>query len=293
MTHSINEFEKTRLAPYLRSSMVETEHRLAKVHVIIGVLGCAVSVYLVLQDMLPLIMPGWLYLSGLFLFLVYATVYYIWAPYRTHSPYLTAGIITFLDLLVATLIILNTGGLESTFWGLWAAVALTYIIRFRFGWTEGIILVLLLAGTIILGATLVGQFSLPAHGAIVGTAFSLLAVLSGGYALVGREREAIRKGIDAENQAIQRIVNTVQHEVNNPLTIANGNLSLLKDHATEASFRAKLDKIEDALKRIGAAVEQLKELEAGSPVAGVGTIERYPLSEQAEIREGEVSEDQP
>ncbi|MCK4772748.1 MAG: hypothetical protein KAT18_07490 [Candidatus Latescibacteria bacterium] len=280
MIPACQEFDETRLGPYLRANAIETEHQLAIIHVVIGILGCAVSVFLVWKDLLPLLVPGWFYLSGLFFFLVYATVYIIWAPYRKYSLWITAGVITLLDLSIATLIILNTGGLGSTFWGLWAAVALTYIIRFRFGWIEGIVTLLLLSGTFVLAGNMAAESDIPSHGAIVGVVFSLIAILSSGYILVSRERKAVRQGMMAECETIHRIVNTVQHEVNNPLTVASGNLQLLKAETTEETFMSRMDKIEEALARIGTAVEQLSELQEDHAITGEGLVERYPLREE-------------
>ncbi len=281
--HPLDE-KVTRLTPYLRESASETEQRIANLHVLIGITGCVMSVLLVMFDMLPLIMPAWLYLGILFSFLLCATIYSRWAPYRKYQLSLTAGVITILDLLVATVIVLNTGGLASSFWGLWAAATLSYVIRFRYRWQEVAATVVLFLMTILI----VGRFApvqiVTIQSTIVGFGFSLIGILGIGRILVNSERQAIRNGMAAEDETIHRIINTVQHEVNNPLTIATGNLELLKQQDSGASI-VGLDKIEEALSRIGKAVSQLRELEHDRLVSGEGLLERFPLQEEQEALE--------
>lgn len=269
----------TRLTPYLRKSAIATEQKIAALHVLIGITGCVMSVFLVVFDMLPLIMPAWLYLGILFSFLLYAIIYSWWAPYRRYLLALSAGMITLLDLLIATVIILNTGGLVSPFWGLWAAAALSYVIRFHYGWKEITATLALFLVTVLFVESAAPPILIPAHSTIVGLGFSLLGILGIGRILVNSERKAIRKGLAAEDETIHRIVNTVQHEVNNPLTIATGNLELLRLQESGESI-AGLDKIEEALKRIGTAVSQLRELELDRSISGEGLLERFPLQEE-------------
>ena len=283
MPQSNNKTGETALPILMGASTLATEHRLAQLHVLIGIFGCTISYFLVAADMLPLIMPGWLYLSGLFFFLIYAVIYLAWSPYRKYDLRVTAGILTILDMATATLIILNTGGLLSTFWGLWAAVVLAFIIRFQFSWRNGVIVFLLFCLTMLAAALSMPEVSglgISLHGAIVGIAFSLMAIILTGYILVHREREAIRLGMKLESEAIHRLVNTVQHEVNNPLTVASGNLMLLHGDSSKEDRDAKLQKIEIALERIGMAIEQLRELEEERIVSGIGVVERYPLREE-------------
>ena len=269
----------TRLTPYLKESAIATEQKIANLHVQIGVIGCAVSIPLVVFEMLPLIMPAWLYLGILFSFLLYAIIYSWWAPYRRYLLALSAGMITLLDLLIATVIILNTGGLGSPFWGLWAAAALSYVIRFHYGWKEITATLVLFLVTVLFVESAAPPIIIPASSTIVGLGFSLLGILGIGRILVNSERKAIRKGLAAEDETIHRIVNTVQHEVNNPLTIATGNLELLRLQESGESI-AGLDKIEEALKRIGKAVSQLRELEFDRSISGEGLLERFPLQEE-------------
>jgi len=268
-----------RLTPYLRESAIETEQKIAALHVLIGVFGCIVSVLLVVNDMLPLQMAPLLYLGILFFFLVYALVYHLWAPWHRYPLTVTAGSLVVLDLLVATVIMINTGGLASSFWGLWAAAALSYGLRFRYGWREMTVTAALFLVTIWTVAQVAPTQIISAHGNIVGFAFSLLGILGIGRILVNSERQAIRDGIAAEDETIHRIINTVQHEVNNPLTIATGNLEMLKMEEACDSM-AELDRIEEALERIGKAVNHLRDLEFNRSVSGEGLMERYPLHEE-------------
>ncbi len=53
MSHCLD-YDKTRLGPYIAAAAVETEERIARLHLIIGVLGCVFSVLLVTGGMLPL-----------------------------------------------------------------------------------------------------------------------------------------------------------------------------------------------------------------------------------------------
>ncbi len=275
----------------MEARALEIERRLAWTHVVIGVSGVAVSLLLALNDHLALLTPTPVYLGGLGFFFIYALVYALWAPYRRFPLEYAAGTIALLDLAVATLIILNTGGIGSTFWGLWAAVALTYVLRFRTGWLQ----VLLLAGTLLATIALSLTCVPPLDGASPylmgsGVVFSLGAILSAGYVLASSERRAIQEGLIAECVAIQRLVNTVQHEVNNPLTIASGSVHMLKGKLGEDSAREcrpSLENISGALERIREAVERLGELEQDRLVETVGPVEWFTRA----IREGRVPEE--
>jgi len=274
----------TRLTPYLKKSAIATEQKIANLHVLIGVIGLPISILMVVRDMLPLIVTGEFYLGVLFIFVVYAFVYKLWAPYRRYPLVVTAGILTVLDLIVASFIALNSGGLTSANWGLWAAVALSYVIRFRYGWKEITITFILFIITQTVVHNLAPNENFPLYLALVGFGFSLMAILGIGRILTHIERKAILDGIATEDETIHRIVNTVQHEVNNPLTIATGNLELLKLQESGESI-AGLDKIEEALKRIGKAVSQLRELEFDRSISGEGLLERFPLQEEQEALE--------
>lgn len=279
MSHCLD-YDKTRLGPYIVAAAVETEERIARLHVVIGILGCVFSVYLVTGRMLPLVMSGGLYLGILFFFLIYATVYLVWKPYRRYRLPMVAGIITLLDLGIATVIVVNTGGLVSTFWGLWAAAALSYVIRFRYGLREGMVTAILFLGTVELVRSSVPVTVMPPTGIFVGLGFSLFGILGIGRILVNSERRAIRNGMTTECETIHRIVNTVQHEVNNPLAVASGNLQLLRRSITAEEYHAWVEKIEEALIRISAAVERLRELEEDRVVAGDGITERYSVEQE-------------
>jgi len=187
-------------------------------------------------------------------------------------------------MVVATVIIINTGGMASSFIGLWAAAALSYVIRFRFGWKEMSATLVLFLVTLLVTHGLAPVENAPWHSALVGFGFSLFGILGIGRILVSSERQAIRNGMAAEDEAIHRIVNTVQHEVNNPLTIATGNLELLRQQDSGCS-PVGLDKIETALERIGRAVAQLRELEHDRSISGEGLLERFPLQEEQEVLE--------
>ncbi|MFC1545356.1 histidine kinase dimerization/phospho-acceptor domain-containing protein [Gemmatimonadota bacterium] len=274
----------TRLTPYLRESAIATEQRIADLHILIGAVGVPVTVAQVALEKLPLIMSGALYIGIMCIFLLYATIYRRWAPWQRHPLILTAGVVTLLDLIVATVIILNTGGLASPFWGLWAAVTLSYVIRFRFRWQEAFTTAGLFLLTIWTVWRLAPVQVVSVQECVVGFGFSLIGILGIGRILVSSERQAIHNGMAAEDATIHRIVNTVQHEVNNPLTIATGNLELLRQQDSGCS-PVGLDKIEAALERISRAVAQLRVLEHDRSISGEGLLARFPLQEEREALE--------
>jgi len=279
------------LAPYVEARAVETEGVLAWTHLALGVTGLAVSLVLAYHEQFTLVTSDSLYLAGLGFFMLYALVYALWAPYRRFPLELSAGLLVLLDLAIVTLIILNTGGIGSTFWGLWAAVALTYILRFRTGWSQLLLLVLLFLSTAALSLTYVPPADpVPLSVNLAGVVFSMAAILAAGFILASLERKAIREGLIAECMAIQRVINTVQHEVNNPLTVASGSVHILQDKLEKTAAqecRPSLENIRGALERIRLAVERLDELEQNRLVEAVGPVEWFTRA----IRKGRVPEE--
>jgi len=61
-------------------------------------------------------------------------------------------------------------------------------------------------------------------------------------------------------EGIKQIVATYNHEFNNPLTIAVGNLNWLKKNCTDANQLTRIDRLDQALGRMGELVKKIREL---------------------------------
>jgi signal transduction histidine kinase len=277
---SITKRTAPTLIPFVWARNIETEHRLALVHVGIGIAGVVVSLVPSYFRLLPVIMPGSVYLGILISFLVYSVIYVLWSPYRRYSLRRSAAAITILDIIVATFIILNTGGIASTFWGLWAAVVLTYTIRFPVRWWHWPALAVVFGGIVTAAFLVVPIVPVNRIVLVMGVTFSMAAVLASGLVLVAAERRAVRDGMSTEHKMIHRIINTVQHEINNPLTIAGGNLNRIQHQPTSGELRNWLRNIEESLQRISTAVERLKDLEEDRIVETVGSVEWFSSGKQ-------------
>jgi len=277
---SISKRAAPTLIPFIWARNIETEHRLALVHVGIGIAGVAVSLVPSYFRLLPVILPSSLYMGILISFLMYSVIYVLWSPYRRYSLRRSAAVITILDIIVATLIILNTGGIASTFWGLWAAVVLTYTIRFPVRRWHGPALAVVFSGIVTTTFLVVPIGPVNRIVLVMGVIFSMAAVLASGLVLVAAERRAVRDGVSAEHNVIHRIINTVQHEINNPLTIAGGNLNRIQHQPTSDELRDWLLNIEESLQRISTAVERLKDLEEDRIVETVGAVEWFSSGKQ-------------
>ncbi len=280
------EFQEESLERFLEASTVETEHTMARLRVGIGVLAIAISPYLVSMDLLELIFRPIPYLFFILGYLLYALGYYFWAPYRHFRLVAATRCSTFIDYAAVTVVLLNSGGLESPFWALWATVALTYVIRFRFGLREGIVTALLFLGTVELCNQVIPATELPVLTLLVGVGFSLLILIAGGLLMVRSERAAIRKALTAEYETIHRIVNTVQHSVNNPLAVISGNLQLLKRYQTGEKEKEWIDAAEEALTGIVVAVDKLRDLEDERLLVGYGPLKQYSVEAWYELTAG-------
>lgn len=233
-----------------------------------------------MSGFLPLIMPPIIYLGIILIYLFFSLIYYYWAPFKRYNVLVAARIATLLDLIAVTVVLLNSGGLDSPFWALWATVSLIYVIRFPFRWIEGIITAALFLITVEMIRSLVPTLSTAIPVTLIGVGLSLVVLIGSGLILVSSERSAIRKGITAERETIRRIVNTVHHEVNNPLTVLSGNLQLLKRAEFSEKEESWLNAMDEAIARIEDAVSQLRELEEERIISGEGLLERYPIQEK-------------
>jgi signal transduction histidine kinase len=274
----------TGLRRVLEASAIETEHQMARLRVGIGVLAIAISPYLVAMELLDLRMAPLPYLAFILGYLIYALLYFFWAPYRRFRLVTVARTAVLIDYAAVTVVLFNSGGLESPFWALWATVALTYVIRFRFGLREGIVMALLFLATVELCRRIDPETTLSILAVLVGVGFSLVVLIAGGILMVRSEREAVRKARTAEYETIHRLVNTIQHAVNNPLAVISGNLQLLKRHQTGEKEQQYISAALEALQGIESAVNRLHELEEERLVVGEGPLSQYSLENWYELR---------
>ena|GEM_PF-1703668 len=290
MTEPANEQPGNGLRRVLEASAIETEHQMARLRVGIGVLAIAISPYLVAMELLELQLEPLPYLAFILGYLIYALVYLFWAPYRRFRLVTAARMAVLIDYAAVTVVLLNSGGLESPFWALWATVALTYVIRFRFGLREGVITALLFIATVELCRRIVPGTSLSMLAVLVGVGFSLVVLIAGGLLMVRSEREAIRKARTAEYETIHRLVNTIQHAVNNPLAVISGNLQLLKRHQVGEKEQQYIAAAQEALQGIESAINRLHELEEERLVVGEGPLSQYSLENWYELRSDPLPE---
>ncbi len=264
----------TVLAPYLLKGAEETERWVARIRVIVALVAATAGPWMVLTGRFPLVSPPPLVVAVEVLLLLYAVVYRFWEPWRRHGLRLTARVVSLFDLAVVAFIIPNSGGLASPYWGVGAGIVLIYIMRFPITVVE-----LVLIGLVFVADGVVAQLLVPlpaplVSNAVIGILIGMMVVIWAGIMLVRRERAGIEQVLETEHRIIARIVNTVQHEVNNPLAIASGNVELLKHRQTDLPA-PYVDRIESALDRIGEAVSRLRELEAEHGVSGEGMLERF------------------
>jgi CheY-like chemotaxis protein len=59
---------------------------------------------------------------------------------------------------------------------------------------------------------------------------------------------------------IKQMITTYNHEFNNPLTIAIGNLNWLRDHTTDDAHTARIKRLSDALSRMAELVKKIRDL---------------------------------
>jgi signal transduction histidine kinase len=270
------------LAPYLRKGAEETERWVARIRVVVALVAAVAGPWMALTGRFSLVSPVPLVMAVEFLLLVYAVIYWVWEPWRRHGLRVTARVASLLDLAVVAFIILNSGGLASPYWGVGAGVVLIYIMRYTITAGE-----LVLIGLVFSAVGVVAQLLTPlpaplVPNAVIGIILSLLVVTWAGITLVRRERAVIERELESEHRTITRLINTVQHEVNNPLAIASGNIELLKYRQTDLPA-PYVDRIEDALDRIGDAVRRLRELEAKREVSGEGAMERFTRMGEGEV----------
>ncbi|MFO7768858.1 MAG: histidine kinase dimerization/phospho-acceptor domain-containing protein [bacterium] len=262
-------------AAYLREQALETEERVARIRVWVAVWAFPTGSYLAFAGQLPLLTSPWLYVGVLAGLLVYALVYRARRIHRRFDLHSAVRWVSLLDLVVVLFVVMNTGGLRGPYWGVVGVLLLLYVMRFGFDWMEAVGTVAIVGGTIatsyVLDPVPIGTLV----NAVFGIALSLVLITLVGYILLERERRAVEEAFAAEIRSISRIVNTVQHEVNNPLAIASGNMELLRNRREGMGEGPYLERIEGALERIQHAVGRLRDLDEVPEVEGEGLLERY------------------
>lgn len=85
----------------------------------------------------------------------------------------------------------------------------------------------------------------------------IIAKISAMLRLKANQDEVIRL---RRVEGIKQIIATYNHEFNNPLTIALGNLNWLKRNSEEQEYRVRLERLGDALQRMTELVKKIREL---------------------------------
>lgn len=252
--------------PYLHQLAIDTERRIAILRTAAAIVAVTVGPIMAVSGMLTLVMPVWLYVALEVFLLIYAVTYMIWAPYKKYSLHKCALTVHMLDVCMTIVIILNNGGMGSPYWALMAVIALVYTIRFGYTKMEVIVGAVIFGGTIALTEILLpAPFSAIAN-VTIGIGTIIVVVVAVGRMIVRRGEEAIQRAFEAEQLTVTEMINAVQHEVNNPLTIASGNMELLQRKDIPADQSPYFDRIQLSLGRIGVAVKKLRQLDDGNPL---------------------------
>jgi signal transduction histidine kinase len=271
----------TILAPYLLKGAENTEMWVARVRVLVALVAVTAGPWMALTGRLPLVSPPALVVTLFVLLFVYALVYRVWEPWRRPGQRYITRMVSMFDLAVVAFIIPNSGGLASPYWGVGAGVVLIFIMRFPITVVEQVLIGLVFVVDGVVAQMLVPLPAPLVLNAVIGILLGMMVVIWAGVMLVRRERAVIEQELETEHRTITRIINTVQHEVNNPLAIASGNVELLKHRSTDRPA-PYVDRIEGALDRIGEAVSRLRELEEDRGLSGEGMTERFTRKEAAE-----------
>lgn len=272
----------TPAEPYLRESALAIEQRVADLRMIAAAFTFLYASVKYFSGTQVYLTSSWVYSGTMICFLVYAVGYRIWRPYWRYSLIWSARIVVFMDFCVALVLIINNGALLSPYWALMALVALEFTLRF------GYVLIEFVLGTMVFfcGIAITSLHEPSTFTAFLNVALGvgmiLYLTIQLGMVLVSREREAIRTAYEAELAAITRIVNTVQHEVNNPLAAAKGNMMLAQKKGIPEPFVRYCTHVNEALDKIGSVVNQLGELQERRTLQGIEDIEFYAIPESAD-----------
>lgn len=94
-------------------------------------------------------------------------------------------------------------------------------------------------------------------------------------------RKRHERSLELQNQQLERFASVVSHDLRNPLAVAQGNLELALEEATDPTVRQLLEQVRDAHERIDTLIADLLELakqgqavDDPAPVAVAGIVER-------------------
>lgn len=277
-------FKGTPAEPFLWESALATEQRVAELRVIAAIFTFTYAAFKFLGGTQIYLTPPWFHAGTVIFFLTYTVVYRLWRPYRRHNLTWSARVVVFMDYCVALVLIINNGGLLSPYWALLALVAMEYTLRFGYTAVE-----LAIGAVVFFGAVTLTNRLDPAPLQIflnvaLGVGMILFLIIQLGLILINREREAIRATFEAELDAITRMVNTIQHEVNNPLTAAKSYLMLIRREGLPEPFSSHGDRVDEALDRIASVVNRLQQLREKRLIHGIGNLDIYTFPEA--VKEG-------
>lgn len=74
------------------------------------------------------------------------------------------------------------------------------------------------------------------------------------------ERKRRERQLEHQNEQLERFASVVSHDLRNPLTVADGNLTLAQDRATDEQLRGHLSSIESAHDQMESLIEDLLSL---------------------------------
>jgi len=271
----------TPAAPYLLASAKVTEEKIAELRIFAAAFVFIYGGIKLLTGAQEYLTPPGIYLAGIIWLLVYSVVYRLWRPYERFSVVATARLVNLNDFLVATILIINNGGFASPYWALLALVALIYVVRFGRTRLEFFGGVLLFSGAVAITQSLQAVAWPVLLNVLLGVGVIIVLIVEVAVLLVGREREAITGTFEMELNAVRRMINTIQHEIYNPLASAKGNVALIRQEKVPDSCNKYLDSLDQALRTIENVVQRLQQLERERLVRGIGNLEVYRLPDAA------------
>jgi signal transduction histidine kinase len=267
----------TPAEPFLRESALTIEQRIADLRLIAAVFTFVFASIKYFSHAQEYLTADWVYTGTVICFLVYAVGYRIWEPYLKYSLIWSTRTVIFMDFCVALVLIINNGALLSPYWALLVLVALEYTLRFGYLLIEFAFGAFLFFVGVAISSLLDPANRIAFLNVALGVGMIIYLIIQLGMVLVSREREAIRTAYETELAAITRIVNTVQHEVNNPLAAAKGNMMLAHKKGIPEPLVTYFNQVNDALDSISSVVNRLDELEEKRTLQDVADIEIFTL----------------
>ena len=233
---------------------------MARLRVAGNFVWCLVIVPLAYAGILPLRVSRGAFVAVAVGFLVYAILYLVARPWVRMGVRAAARFSTLMDLGSVLFYIVNTNGLTSPMWMGVPLILLAYTMRFGYSATDLVIW----AGSFAVMAV-VSSAVVPNDAGIATVTLTATLIISGftialTQMMVRQEREAYRRALGAENRAMDLMIQTLQHDVNNPLAILSGNIELLEHNSNLPADAPYLLRIRSALRRISHALTRIEDL---------------------------------